>query len=359
MHLNHINQNTKKSFIKKIELFYILETIRLSMIILLIMTSRVLTGKEFNEKYANTRFVKLTNKEENHNGYQFKDGLNIDTIPFNTKKECSAGGIYFCEFNNFVEYLNYGYNHMHFMRNVVISDDAQVFEEPNGKYKSDKIILLDKSVIFENKEICLEAVRQNGCKLQYVKEQTPEICLVAVRQNGCALMFVKDKTPELCLDAIRQDGYALKYVKHQTPVICLEAVKQYGYALQYVKEQTLELCLEAVRQNGDALQFVKKQSPEICLVAVKQNEFALDYVKNQTPELCLIAVRRDGLALQYVKEQTPKICLVAVQQNGYALQYVTNQTPEICLAAVQQNRDVLQYIGEQPLKTWSSLSNIL
>jgi hypothetical protein len=58
----------------------------------------------------------------------------------------------------------------------------------------------------------LEAVKQNGHALQYVKIQTPEICLEALRQNGYALQFVNTQTPEICLEAVREEGYALKYV---------------------------------------------------------------------------------------------------------------------------------------------------
>jgi len=38
-----------------------------------------LTGIEFKQLYPNTLFYKLTNETENHNGFQFKTGLNIDT----------------------------------------------------------------------------------------------------------------------------------------------------------------------------------------------------------------------------------------------------------------------------------------
>ena len=44
----------------------------------------------------------------------------------------------------------------------------------------------------DNINECLEAVKQNGFALQYVKEQTPEICLEAVKQNELALRYVKD-----------------------------------------------------------------------------------------------------------------------------------------------------------------------
>ena len=90
-------------------------------------------------------------------------------------------------------------------------------------------------------------------------------CLEAVKQYGRALRFVKEQTNEICLEAVKQDGDALQYVKGQTNEICLETVKQNGYALQDVKEQTNEICLEAVKQYGCALKFVKEQTNEICV----------------------------------------------------------------------------------------------
>ena len=49
--------------------------------------------------------------------------------------------------------------------------------------------------------------------LQRVKDQTPEICLAAVKQNGCALRFVKEQTKEICLAAVKQDRCALLHLK--------------------------------------------------------------------------------------------------------------------------------------------------
>ena len=42
-------------------------------------------------------------------------------------------------------------------------------------------------------------------------------------------------TEEEILEAVKQDGYALQFVKNQNEKICLEAVKQDGYALQFVE----------------------------------------------------------------------------------------------------------------------------
>ena len=78
--------------------------------------------------------------------------------------------------------------------------------------------------------------------------------------------------PKYCLEAVKQYGLALEYVKEQTSDICLEAVKQHGLALKYVKEQTHEICLEAVkRHHGFALEYVKEQTPLIIHYLKKYN----------------------------------------------------------------------------------------
>ena len=61
---------------------------------------------------------------------------------------------------------------------------------------------------------------------------------------------------KLALEAVKNNGYALRYVKDQTEAVALEAVKQNGDALQYVKDQTEAVVLEAVKQDGDALRYV-------------------------------------------------------------------------------------------------------
>jgi len=45
---------------------------------------------------------------------------------------------------------------------------------------------------------------------------------------------------EYCLEAVKQNGYTLKYVRIQTKEICLEAVKENKYALQYVDKRVFK-----------------------------------------------------------------------------------------------------------------------
>jgi hypothetical protein len=47
-------------------------------------------------------------------------------------------------------------------------------------------------------------------------EQTLEICLEAVKNNGFALIFVKKQTPKICLEAFKQDCNALQYINDES-----------------------------------------------------------------------------------------------------------------------------------------------
>ena len=58
----------------------------------------MISGKEFNELYKGVSFVKLTNENCVHNGFTFKEGLNVDVLELNPKGECELKGLRFCKF---------------------------------------------------------------------------------------------------------------------------------------------------------------------------------------------------------------------------------------------------------------------
>lgn len=59
------------------------------------------------------------------------------------------------------------------------------------------------------------------------------------------------------MEAVKQDGFALEYVKRQTHKLCLEAIKQDGHALNFVKKQTPKICIEAIKQNVNHKRYIK------------------------------------------------------------------------------------------------------
>jgi len=83
-------------------------------------------------------FYKITNKEERHNGLQYKTGLNVDPLPWNPSGDCAPGGIYFSREDIFA-FVNYG----PWIRKVTIPEDAEMYENPGSpkKWKANKVIL--------------------------------------------------------------------------------------------------------------------------------------------------------------------------------------------------------------------------
>ena len=84
-----------------------------------------------------------------------------------------------------------------------------------------------------NKEQIIEKDGKKYKVIEIIKDDEQEV--IVNRWN--VTEFEKWYDNNYCLEAVKQDGYALKYVKEQTEELCLEAVKQNEYALQYVDKR--------------------------------------------------------------------------------------------------------------------------
>ena len=286
----------------------------------------MISGKEFNERFKGKRFITFTDKDSLYDTFKIEEGLNVNSLEFDesTNPFGVGAGLYFCEYSKFGKWLHFNRWKLMYMWDVEILDYSNI-KLMNRFNKCDSFVLTNQQSIWDTEELYLEAIKQDGCNLRGVTNQTDEICLMAIKQYGSALRYVKNKTNELCMEAIKQDGNALQFVEIQTRELCMEAVKQNGIALYWVKNKTFELCMEAVKQNGSALQYIKNQTDELCMVAVKQQYNVLRYVINQTDEICLEAVTHHGFDLQSVKNQTWEICSKAVEYDIAVASYVRNQ----------------------------------
>ena len=86
------------------------------------------------------KLYRLTYKDEKHNGFQYQDGLNVDTQPFNPSGECEPGGLYFfCEesLHTFSKYVS---RDITWIREVTLLPDSRVYKMKN-KFKTDKFFL--------------------------------------------------------------------------------------------------------------------------------------------------------------------------------------------------------------------------
>ena len=101
-------------------------------------------------------YFKITNKDENHHGFQYVDGLNVLKEEFNNdpNKSCCAGGLYFTDAANIFKFLNYGV----YLREIILptnNPDFKIVSDKKGdKWRANMIVLgkryeLDNVDIFE------------------------------------------------------------------------------------------------------------------------------------------------------------------------------------------------------------------
>jgi len=174
--------------------------------------------------------VKLVSADMINRGLQLRPGLNVDPVSFSYEGDCVAGGLYYCDAQDIIHWVErlHGYTHL---CTVTVPEDAQTVKLDN-KYRSNMINLsqpypIREHPMWSDSELCRSVVQSDGRGLRYVKSQTEELCRLAVRQNGWTLKHVKSQTEEICRLAVQKDGQALLFVKIQTEELCRLAVSIY------------------------------------------------------------------------------------------------------------------------------------
>ena len=92
-------------------------------------------------------YVKITNAKENHNGFQYVDGLNILQEKFNDdpNQSCCKGGFYITDVTHIFEFLDYGI----YLREITLPEDDinfKIIKDPNGNKWRTNMIILGKRV---------------------------------------------------------------------------------------------------------------------------------------------------------------------------------------------------------------------
>ena len=100
--------------------------------------------------FINVKCYRLTNKNECHNGFQYRDGLNVDTIPFTPEGQCQPGGLYFFSDVQLAECIQHLPSRFipFYVREVTFPPDAKIWKM-DGKYKADKFILGERRTLLE------------------------------------------------------------------------------------------------------------------------------------------------------------------------------------------------------------------
>jgi hypothetical protein len=192
----------------------------------------------------------------------------------------------------------------------------------------------DKS-LFQDKELQLAAVKQDGNAIKYIDNPSEEVQLAAVKQDGNAIYHIDNPSEEVQLAAVKQDGIAIKHIDNPSEEVQLAAVKQDGLAIRYIDNPSEEVQLAAVKQDGIAIRWIDNLSEKIIRAAMNQYGFAIYYIKHLNPseEAQLAAVKQNGLAIEYIDNPSEEVQLAAVKQNGSAIEYIENPSEKVQLAA--------------------------
>jgi hypothetical protein len=131
-------------------------------------------GNNFNKLFSECAFIKLTNKEEQHNGFKYNTGLNTLVDKFNNE-QCS-NGLYFTELQYIYDWTTYGNKTMKYVRFITIPNNANVIIENHNKFKCDKFILserieIDKLNQVSKIKICEKCTsNKNNYRILQIKE---------------------------------------------------------------------------------------------------------------------------------------------------------------------------------------------
>ena len=104
--------------------------------------------RSYHTKKPIEKFYKITNAEEKHEGFQYRDGLNILEEKFNDdpKSECGPGGLYFTSAKNILEYMGYG----PYLRPVKLpwNNPNFKFMKVNDQYRANMLILGERRDLY-------------------------------------------------------------------------------------------------------------------------------------------------------------------------------------------------------------------
>ena len=351
-----------------------------------------ITGFEFKQRHPNTKFYKLTNLEELHNGYKYSDGINIDNKTFTGNY-----GFYFSDLDHILYWIYYNDTKMEWIREVEISDDCVVEKLNNNYYKCNKLFLHPRVKISEkfdwnNETFCQKMLvsKQNFYSVLYINvynddminyiEENIKLHLnltfywkhnpiinfliknLLVNKNFLEnkkifnlviknftnitdiMMLIPEHmlTEKIIISIIKLNYLFIQHVPiHlRTDKICKLAIETSANAYKNVSDHVLEQKMRYV-----AIQHipVHLQTEEIYKFAIQLDENALQFVPVhlQTEEICKIAVMADANTLQYVPVhlQTEEICKIAVMADEKTLRFVKNQTKELCMIATDRILD--------------------
>jgi hypothetical protein len=286
------------------------------------------TGKHFNKKYKDAVLCKFIKHGLINKSFQYKLGLNEDTIPF-VPNECCEGGLYFFNIKYFYLYFKYGPK----LAFLTIPDDARVFIEKN-KFKADKLII-NNIISVENFYLedyfTREKIKDLSLKFPIVfleRNKNEKKIEDHLRINGSDIKYVSLQTLKLCEIAIENSPNAIYGIKNKSDKHRILHDKFWGNKSNIVSYATDEN-MEKIEMNYKELKYMKNPSLELCIYAMTINKNSYKLIWSPSYKIKLFILTIDGMNLRFFENKTDFMVEVAVKQNGYAIKYAECPTKKM------------------------------
>ena len=111
-----------------------------------------------------TLLLKITNAENNHNGFSYQPGMNYLKGSFSFYGECVPGGFYFIEIQKILDYLLYGVNIRIVRLDKMMEDPSFKIIRDSEKYRSN-VIFLEESMSLSD-PFTYEFLRKAGVDIE-------------------------------------------------------------------------------------------------------------------------------------------------------------------------------------------------
>lgn len=304
-----------------------------------------ITGKQFNELYSNVALYKFTNKEENHCKYQYQDGVNINTNPFNINNgEYSYDGLYFTTEKDMFKWL-----HPHeYVRSVTIPDNARICIYQN-KVKSNILVLgprirIIDSTLLITEEVQKIAIQSNIYNFRYIKNPSYELQVLVVTIYPFFISKYDNPSEEIQTIVIRKNSALIQHIKNPSEEIQMLAVQDRVENIRHIENLCEKAQMLSVQKNINSISYIKNPSIEVQRYVVEKCGDCLKYINNPNEEIQKLAVQNDACSIQYITNPCLTIQLMAVRKNGQAIRYILNPCKSVILEAILQNVYAIQHV---------------
>lgn len=293
--------------------------------------------KRLKKKEDNKIFLKITNKQEYHDGYQYKDGLNVLDKKMDKMKRYDNQEIFFTDPNNICGFLRYGEN----LRIVKLpTNDKNLKTIKNvDRWHTNGLILLKKYDLFDIetwKMLENIGINVNASNYYIMEWATSNGCLELVKY-----IFESTKSDTYIDEAMRfaaKKGHIniVEYLKNKTDITFMDNI----ILIEAVEKNHIKM-VEYLIQNG-------------CNIMARENSAIEIAVKNGNLDMLKLIIKYGGSVKNAfnVASINGRFEIIQYLVNNNIID-ITNPSFDIVLAAAWGHLDIVKYL----LKNGANISS--